>query len=343
MYLEDHCLCVISEPKSRCAWRIILVLGGFVLLAFLAIKLGAPPAYSRLAAIVAALICWKSYGNVYQVVVRSLDIFATFGEAKSPVPWSEIESISHSDEEIVLNLADEETRRINIKPFRPSERGQLIQIMLLTHDIFKAEGAPKIPHRPVKIETPRLVIRQLTEKDVEDYDALKQDPSEMENQLYDAFSSPLSQAIFEEELEQRRKRMLYWHLGLFVRESDEFVGYLTVNNFGSEVQRSAQFGIGICSHFRSQGFATEAIKGLLDFLEEETSLQKVSAGCFARNESCIRALENAGMRRIGCYEKYWFRDGAWIDGFVFEKVFHRVEEDSDNETASREDETPRIS
>jgi RimJ/RimL family protein N-acetyltransferase len=66
------------------------------------------------------------------------------------------------------------------------------------------------------------------------------------------------------------------------------------------------------------GYATEAVRALLDIAFEEVGLRRVTASCFAANESSWRLMERVGMRR----ESYNVRDslhrsGDWLDGMVY--------------------------
>jgi RimJ/RimL family protein N-acetyltransferase len=66
------------------------------------------------------------------------------------------------------------------------------------------------------------------------------------------------------------------------------------------------------------GYATEAVRALLDIAFDELGLRRVTAACFAANESSWRLMERVGMRR----ETYNVRDslhrsGDWLDGMVY--------------------------
>jgi len=63
------------------------------------------------------------------------------------------------------------------------------------------------------------------------------------------------------------------------------------------------------------GYATEAVRGLIDLCFVELGLRRVTAQCFADNVSSWRLMERLGMRR----ESYTVRDslhrsGEWFDG-----------------------------
>jgi RimJ/RimL family protein N-acetyltransferase len=66
------------------------------------------------------------------------------------------------------------------------------------------------------------------------------------------------------------------------------------------------------------GYATEAVRALLDVAFDELGLRRVTAACFAANDASWRLMERVGMRR----EAHTVRDslhrsGEWLDGMIY--------------------------
>ncbi|MDX6248151.1 MAG: hypothetical protein QOF10_1511 [Kribbellaceae bacterium] len=69
--------------------------------------------------------------------------------------------------------------------------------------------------------------------------------------------------------------------------------------------------------YQGNGYATEAVRGLLDHLFVERNLHRVAAECDARNASSARLLERVGFRQEGLRRAAtWFK-GEWTDDLVF--------------------------
>lgn len=71
-------------------------------------------------------------------------------------------------------------------------------------------------------------------------------------------------------------------------------------------------------HHTGRGYATEAVRALLDITFHELGLRRVTAACFAANDASWRLMERVGMR----HETYNLRDslhrsGDWLDGMVY--------------------------
>jgi RimJ/RimL family protein N-acetyltransferase len=75
--------------------------------------------------------------------------------------------------------------------------------------------------------------------------------------------------------------------------------------------RQAEVGYTLARRYHGQGYATEAVTRLLDYLFTEARLHRVTAYTNVENRASIRLLERIGMRREGHFvENVWIR-GAW--------------------------------
>jgi RimJ/RimL family protein N-acetyltransferase len=66
------------------------------------------------------------------------------------------------------------------------------------------------------------------------------------------------------------------------------------------------------------GYATEAVRELIRLCFEDLGLRRVTAGCFAANESSWRLMERVGMRReVYTVRESLHRSGEWLDGMGY--------------------------
>lgn len=67
-----------------------------------------------------------------------------------------------------------------------------------------------------------------------------------------------------------------------------------------------------------RGYATEAIRAVIDVCFGPLGLRRVHAGCFADNEPSWRLMERLGMRREEFSRKTALhRSGKWLDGMSY--------------------------
>jgi RimJ/RimL family protein N-acetyltransferase len=69
---------------------------------------------------------------------------------------------------------------------------------------------------------------------------------------------------------------------------------------------------------QGSGFATEAVRRLLDACFADLGLRRVTAVCFADNAPSWRLMERVGMRREGAFRAdSLHRDGRWLDSYAY--------------------------
>jgi RimJ/RimL family protein N-acetyltransferase len=67
-----------------------------------------------------------------------------------------------------------------------------------------------------------------------------------------------------------------------------------------------------------QGYATEAIRGLLAYCFTELGVRRVVANCFLANDTSWRLMERVGMRREGhAVAESLHRSGRWLDTVTY--------------------------
>ena len=73
----------------------------------------------------------------------------------------------------------------------------------------------------------------------------------------------------------------------------------------------AEIGFTLARRHQGQGYATEALSGLLDHAFRDLDLHRVKAICDVKNKPAVSLLERLGMRREGTFiESVWFKE-AW--------------------------------
>ena len=83
----------------------------------------------------------------------------------------------------------------------------------------------------------------------------------------------------------------------------------------AEVRKNAIADIGyfVDAHQQNQGYATEAIQAVIEWLFESTPVHRVEAGVTARNTASRRVVEKLGFKLEGIARKNWPWGDAWFD------------------------------
>lgn len=165
-----------------------------------------------------------------------------------------------------------------------------------------------------EIETPRLVLRQLTESDMdfifemfsrdETNSFVADDPVKSMDEardLYENFITP--------------KPHLF-RLGLFLKENGHPIG--TIGLYGIKMEDfRAVMGFDLLREYWGWGYMTEAGKALIDYAFTELGLNRIQASADADNARSIATIGRMGFTREGVMRQKDFYKGAFHDDVVF--------------------------
>lgn len=183
-----------------------------------------------------------------------------------------------------------------------------------------------LPDDAWPIRTPRLEIRRCT---LDDLDAMWEYRSipEVNNWLGRA---PATREAFHETYSEPTRLAMTFLIDLMPTAaggSPTVIGDVMVkveDGWGqAEVADQvhgvqAELGWALDPRFVGQGYATEAMRAVIDACFGALGLRRVHAGCFAPNEPSWRLMERLGMRREEFSRKSGLhRSGEWMDGLNY--------------------------
>ncbi len=166
--------------------------------------------------------------------------------------------------------------------------------------------------------TDRLILRSFVEEDLQRFSEYRSDP---EVARYQSWNTPysLEQAkyLYTEMGKTEPGTPGEWYQIAVVRNDHPGI----IGDCGFEIKKydrqQAEIGFSFSPQFQKQGYATEAVRGLLDYLFSSFNLHRVIAICDAENQASVRLLERLGMRREGHYiENIWFK-GKWGSEYLY--------------------------
>jgi RimJ/RimL family protein N-acetyltransferase len=81
--------------------------------------------------------------------------------------------------------------------------------------------------------------------------------------------------------------------------------------------RQCEVGFTIAAGYQGRGYATEAVRLLLDYLFTVRGKHRITAYCDSRNTASIALLERLAMRREGHLRESTWAKGEWTDDLVY--------------------------
>jgi RimJ/RimL family protein N-acetyltransferase len=108
----------------------------------------------------------------------------------------------------------------------------------------------------------------------------------------------------------------WYQIGITLRSSGELIGDCGFYVLATE-PRQAEVGIALDPAYQSQGYGTEALRALLDYLLVKLGKHRVFGSVDPQNVRSIQLMERVGMRQEAHFIKsLWFR-GEWVDDLIY--------------------------
>lgn len=169
----------------------------------------------------------------------------------------------------------------------------------------------------MKLQTDRFKLRELLLSDLDDIHQLH---SLAETDQYNTLGIPnsieetknLVADWIDAQNELPRKRFVL----LIETNEESFIGLIGIK-MGKPGYSSAEIWYKLHSQHWNKGYATEAVKRILDFIFTELKLHRVEAGCATKNSASIRVLEKTGFIREGLSRKILPIRGEWVDNYMY--------------------------
>ncbi len=172
----------------------------------------------------------------------------------------------------------------------------------------------------LRLETPRLVLRELALADAPAVQGWAQDP-EVSRYLE---WGPNTLGQTEEFLRGVVAARLAaprdaFELGFVHKETGRLVGAGGLR-IRSRPHRTADVGYCLRRDAWGQGYATEAARALVELGLGALGMHRIWATCHVENARSAHVLEKLGMRREGRLRDAVQKDGAWRDSFLYALV-----------------------
>ena len=166
------------------------------------------------------------------------------------------------------------------------------------------------------ITTPRVVLRWISEDDIESLYEIFSSPQVMRYWSSAPLSDREAAADLQREIAEgnESETMLNW--GLALRDSDTVIGTTTLFNLSLDNGR-AELGYAMAHAHWGKGYMNEALTALVSHAFEVMELRRLEADVDPRNAASIRTLERLGFQREGFLRERWHVNGEIQDAFFY--------------------------
>ena len=99
-------------------------------------------------------------------------------------------------------------------------------------------------------------------------------------------------------------------------DSYKIIGDMGIH-FGDAEKKQVEIGITLNTNQQGKGFATEALKGTINFLFEKLDKHRIIGSIDPRNINSIKLLERVGFRKEAHFRESLLINGEWVDDLVY--------------------------
>lgn len=108
----------------------------------------------------------------------------------------------------------------------------------------------------------------------------------------------------------------WYQLGIIIKKTDEFIGDIGIH-FCNEDNVQVEIGYTLSEKYQGKGFATEAIKAVIDYLFSVLNKHRITASADPRNIKSVALLERIGMRKEAHFKKSFWFNNEWTDDVIY--------------------------
>jgi len=173
------------------------------------------------------------------------------------------------------------------------------------------DSAGPLGTEPPTLETDRLILRPFRAEDAAAVQRLAGDPEIASTTLN--IPHPYEDGMAEDWIGTHEPGWADGTMAVFAMTSPEdgLVGAIGLSI--KAAHRRAELGYWVGVPFWNRGYATEAVRAVLQFAFETLQLNRVHASYFKRNPASGRVMTKAGMREEGIRRQHFFKDGRFED------------------------------
>ncbi|MCQ4138302.1 GNAT family N-acetyltransferase [Chryseobacterium sp. EO14] len=166
------------------------------------------------------------------------------------------------------------------------------------------------------LETERLLIRDLT---LDDKQAVFNYRSDAEANKFQSWI-PKTLEDVEQFIQKNNKEFNQpesWYQVLITeKDTKAVIGDIGIHFFGAE-NLQAELGITLNKDFQGRGYASEALKGVINFLFSDLKKHRIMASIDPENIDSLKLMERIGFRKEGHFVKSLFWKNNWTDDVIY--------------------------
>lgn len=170
----------------------------------------------------------------------------------------------------------------------------------------------------MQIKTQRLKIRTLQDTDLNDVFDIYKDEETCKYLLHNSWNEKNKNEEFKEKLS---KQSLEKDFAINLACILDDVVIAEINIWNTQMKECVEIGYCFNPKYSNKGYATEALKAVVEYLFINKNIHRIQANMDARNLVSAKLCEKIGMRREAHFIKDFWNKDEWTDSFIYGMLF----------------------
>lgn len=164
------------------------------------------------------------------------------------------------------------------------------------------------------LSSERILIRNLTESDLDDFLSYRSDPEVTKFQNFDVYDRDKATEFILSQKDKAFGIEGEWlQLGIILLSEKKLVGDCAVKITGD----SSEIGCTISREYQKKGIAKETVLLLMKYLIDECNIQKIVETTDEENIASQKLLESIGYKKDGLLINNCFIKGKWCNDIQY--------------------------
>jgi len=108
----------------------------------------------------------------------------------------------------------------------------------------------------------------------------------------------------------------WFQLAILLKETDKLIGDIGIH-FMDKANMQAEIGCTLNKKYQSNGYATEALRKVIDYLFFDLNKHRIIASIDPENVNSIRLVERLGFRKEAHFIESLQLNGGWADDLIY--------------------------
>jgi RimJ/RimL family protein N-acetyltransferase len=176
------------------------------------------------------------------------------------------------------------------------------------------------PEKLIPLESRRLLIDRFIPADWIEYYKIENSPEQhrYNREAFHPMTEAETIAFIKDTCEvDYSKCTLPMLFAIRMKKTEKLIGFIGLKNGELRAGGSLEVYYSIHKDHWNRGYATEALKRMIEFGFNDLSLHRIFSGCDADNIASKKVMENAGMKFESRWRKDRMRNGEWTDGLGY--------------------------